>query len=234
MRRPGREAEVQPDRVADDLRREPVAGVGGRDRRRHARPVAGSPTARSLPRANLTVPKSVPLVEHPGRPVSQAVDGAAGDVGRETDPDLELGGLVVGQVRRRGRGRPRPAAAARWSCRYRRRRARAGSRPGRRGEQSTRARCSGLGCRGVSGRTAPPAQDRAARGVRQGKKSPGRRGVPVEGGSGRELPGPASGTTARAVRGEKPCPPGFPPPSPDPSGVTVMALGPSCGVTWQS
>src|SRR6185369_5805951 len=51
-----REAEVEPDRVADDLRREPVAGVGGRDRRRHARPVAGSSPARNLSRANLTVP----------------------------------------------------------------------------------------------------------------------------------------------------------------------------------
>src|SRR4051794_25656853 len=54
-----REAEVEPDGVADDLRREAVAGVGGRDRRRHARPVAGSPPARNLPRANLTVPSGV-------------------------------------------------------------------------------------------------------------------------------------------------------------------------------
>src|SRR3954447_5960079 len=51
-----REAEVEPDGVADDLRREPVAGVGGRDRRRHARPVAGSPPARNPSPANLTVP----------------------------------------------------------------------------------------------------------------------------------------------------------------------------------
>ena len=41
--------------MADALRREPVAGVGGRDRRRHARPVAGSPPARNPPRANSTV-----------------------------------------------------------------------------------------------------------------------------------------------------------------------------------
>src|SRR4051794_20007135 len=51
-----REAEVEPDGVADDLRREPVTGVGGPDRLCHARPVAGSPPARNLPRANLTVP----------------------------------------------------------------------------------------------------------------------------------------------------------------------------------
>src|SRR3954468_6141227 len=51
-----REAEVEPDGVADDLRREAVAGVGGPDRLRHARPVAGAPPARNLPRANLTVP----------------------------------------------------------------------------------------------------------------------------------------------------------------------------------
>ena len=50
------EAEVEPHGVADDLRREPVAGVGGLGRRRHARPVAGSPPACNLPRANLTVP----------------------------------------------------------------------------------------------------------------------------------------------------------------------------------
>jgi len=40
-----REAEVEPDRVADDLRREAVAGVGGLARR-HAGPVAGSPPPR--------------------------------------------------------------------------------------------------------------------------------------------------------------------------------------------
>src|SRR3954447_2253554 len=57
-----REAEVEPDRVADDLRREAVTGVGGRARRRHARPVAGPPPARNLPRANLTVPLKVPVV----------------------------------------------------------------------------------------------------------------------------------------------------------------------------
>src|SRR3954464_473420 len=55
-----REAEVEPDRVADDLRREPVAGVGGRDRLRHARPVANLPAARNLARANLTVPDQEP------------------------------------------------------------------------------------------------------------------------------------------------------------------------------
>src|SRR4051794_6157580 len=55
-----REAEVEPDRVADDLGREPVAGVGRRDRLHHARPVAGSPPARNLPRANLTVPPEAP------------------------------------------------------------------------------------------------------------------------------------------------------------------------------
>src|SRR3954453_17400013 len=51
-----RETEIEPDGVADDLRREPVAGVGRRDRLRHARPVAGSAPARNPPRANLTVP----------------------------------------------------------------------------------------------------------------------------------------------------------------------------------
>ena len=40
----------------------------------------------------------VPLLEHPGGAVGEAVDGAAGDVGREAGPGLELGGLVVGQV----------------------------------------------------------------------------------------------------------------------------------------
>ena len=38
------------------------------------------------------------LLEHPGRPIGEAVDGAAGDVGREAALGLELGGLVVGQV----------------------------------------------------------------------------------------------------------------------------------------
>jgi hypothetical protein len=36
--------------------REPVAGIGGLGWWRHARPVAGSPPARNLPRRNLTVP----------------------------------------------------------------------------------------------------------------------------------------------------------------------------------
>ena len=51
-----REAEVEPDRVADDLGREAVAGVGGLARRRHVEPVPGRRPARNLPRANLTVP----------------------------------------------------------------------------------------------------------------------------------------------------------------------------------
>src|SRR5690348_7004323 len=40
----------------------------------------------------------VPLAGHAGGAVGEAVDGAAGDVGREAPLRLELGGLVVGQV----------------------------------------------------------------------------------------------------------------------------------------
>jgi hypothetical protein len=54
MRRLSGKRKAEPDGVADDLRREPVAGVGELGPR-HARPVAGSPPARNLPRANLTV-----------------------------------------------------------------------------------------------------------------------------------------------------------------------------------
>ena len=46
--------------------------------------------------------EAVLLLEHPGGAVGEAVDGAAGDVGREAGPGLEPGGLVVGQVEGRG------------------------------------------------------------------------------------------------------------------------------------
>src|SRR4051794_6149286 len=50
-----REAEVEPDRVADDLGREAVAGVGRSGGWRHPGPIAGSPPARNPSPANLTV-----------------------------------------------------------------------------------------------------------------------------------------------------------------------------------
>ena len=42
------------------------------------------------------------LLEHPHRPVGQAVHGAAGDMGREMALGRELGALVVGEVEGRG------------------------------------------------------------------------------------------------------------------------------------
>src|SRR5919202_879195 len=57
-----REAEVEPDRVADDLGREPVAGVGGRARRCHAGPVAGSPPPRKRSHADPPAPAALFLL----------------------------------------------------------------------------------------------------------------------------------------------------------------------------
>ena len=51
-----REAEVEPDRVADDLGRKAVAGVRQLGGWRHAGSVAASPPAGNLTRPNLTVP----------------------------------------------------------------------------------------------------------------------------------------------------------------------------------
>src|SRR4051794_22435570 len=59
-----RETEVEPDGVADDLRREPVAGVGGPGRWRHARPVADLPVVRNPPCTNLTVPSRAPRLPY--------------------------------------------------------------------------------------------------------------------------------------------------------------------------
>src|SRR3954469_5133662 len=69
-----REAEVEPHGVADDLRREPVAGVGGLARRCHAGPVAGCPPPRKRSHADLRVPAIITPwrrycgEEHVGRP----------------------------------------------------------------------------------------------------------------------------------------------------------------------
>jgi hypothetical protein len=51
-----RKAEIEPDGVADELRREPVAGVQGLGRWRYTGPVAVCPPAGNLTRLNLTVP----------------------------------------------------------------------------------------------------------------------------------------------------------------------------------
>jgi hypothetical protein len=53
------EPEVELDRVADDLGREAVAGVGRTWRWRHAGPVAACPPAGNLTRPNLTVPSDL-------------------------------------------------------------------------------------------------------------------------------------------------------------------------------
>jgi hypothetical protein len=50
------EAEVEPDRAADDLGRESVAGVRGLGRRDHAEPVAAFPLVGNRSRLKLTVP----------------------------------------------------------------------------------------------------------------------------------------------------------------------------------
>ena len=51
-------AEVEPDRVADDLGREPVAGVRGLGRRDHVEPVAAFPPAGNRSRPKLTLPSA--------------------------------------------------------------------------------------------------------------------------------------------------------------------------------
>jgi hypothetical protein len=95
------------------------------------------------------------LLEHPHRPVSQAVHGAAGDMGGEMGLGRELGALVVGEVEGRGAvslgQEPQGRGLARAGKGHTR------SEPaGSARRAAMMASCSGLGCRGDSRAPVPP------------------------------------------------------------------------------